>query len=437
MSKKNENWIDVNETIDANVYDGAYNFSRAVKEICGEPTPKRLESFLGSYDPDYTNIEIGLNQHARIIWGAFTVPRLEGHLATSYTGKDGRYVFKIGGKLLMRDIGIVERLANRTRELLKTNSIYKGKAIKVKAYGKDGELNLKSFPRFMDTTQVSADDLFFSDRVKEQIHTGLFAPIEHTDACRKAGFPLKRGVLLAGPYGTGKTLTAYVTAQKCQQNGWTFIMLDRVQGLKGALELARQYSPAVVFAEDIDREVAGDERTVGIDDVLNTIDGLESKGTEIITILTSNHVEMVNRAMLRPGRLDAVIKVHPPDAAAAEKLLRNYSRSFMPEGEDLSAISQRLAGVIPAVIREVVERAKLYSIQRSNGQMITVTTADLERSLESMSEHLELMRTSVADTEEVPTPEEALGSAFSAVVQESVKGNGLYSKVERIYNAVT
>jgi SpoVK/Ycf46/Vps4 family AAA+-type ATPase len=75
--------------------------------------------------------------------------------------------------------------------------------------------------------------------------------------------PLKRGVLLEGPYGTGKTLTAFVTAKKCVENGWTFIMLDRVAALKEALTFARMYAPAVVFAEDIDRSVEG-ERTVGL-----------------------------------------------------------------------------------------------------------------------------------------------------------------------------
>src|SRR5262249_9702485 len=111
-----------------------------------------------------------------------------------------------------------------------------------------------------------------------------------------------------------KTLTAYVTAKKSSSNNWTFIYLDRVAGLHEAFRFAKQYAPSVIFAEDIDRAVNGDDRTTDIDDVLNTIDGIESKGGEIITILTTNHVDQINRAMLRPGRLDAVISIQAPDA---------------------------------------------------------------------------------------------------------------------------
>jgi transitional endoplasmic reticulum ATPase len=68
---------------------------------------------------------------------------------------------------------------------------------------------------------------------------------------------------------------------------------------------------------------------------LNEIDGVESKGKELITILTSNHAENINQAMLRPGRLDAVLSIQAPDAFAAEKLIRLYARGLILERESL------------------------------------------------------------------------------------------------------
>src|SRR5690606_34759444 len=136
------------------------------------------------------------------------------------------------------------------------------------------------------------------EEVGAQIRTNLLAPLLYTEACRRHKIPLKRGVLLEGPYGTGKTQTAYACALLATQNNWTFIYLDRVAALDEALVFARQYAPAVVFAEDIDRVTQG-ERSVEIDDVLNNLDGIDSKNTDIITILTSNHANNINKAMLR------------------------------------------------------------------------------------------------------------------------------------------
>ncbi len=259
--------------------------------------------------------------------------------------------------------------------------------------------------------------------------TNLFTPIERTEHCRRLKIPLKRGVLLEGPYGTGKTLTAFVTAKKCADNGWTFIMLDRVSGLKDALTFARMYSPAVVFAEDIDRVVAG-ERSVSMDDVLNNIDGVESKGTEIITILTSNHAENINRAMLRPGRLDAVLHIVAPDAKAAEKLMRLYARGLILDTEDLTNAGVELNGQIPAVIREVVERSKLYAVSRcvTPNDEFTLKGSDLELAAKGMKEHLKLLNPSAAQP---LNSNEQLGKALSLVVQDTVYGNGLFEKTLR------
>jgi transitional endoplasmic reticulum ATPase len=265
-----------------------------------------------------------------------------------------------------------------------------------------------------------------------QIQTNLFTPIEHTDRCREYHIPLKRGVLLEGPYGTGKTLTAFVTAVKAQQNGWTFILLDKVGGLKKALEFARMYGPAVVFSEDIDRAVTG-ERSVEMDDILNTIDGIESKGSDIITILTSNHVENINPAMLRPGRLDAVIRVHAPDAQSAEKLIRIYARDMLNSDEDVTEAAKHLEGQIPAVIREAVERAKLYAIGRDpSARGIRFTGKDLSNSARGMKMHLELLKPKKIED----SMERRFTQSFVEVMSEGVKSNGLYAAMKEVQGKV-
>jgi SpoVK/Ycf46/Vps4 family AAA+-type ATPase len=223
-----------------------------------------------------------------------------------------------------------------------------------------------------------------------------------------------------------------VTAKKCVQSGWTFIYLDRVGALDEALRFARLYMPAVIFAEDIDRAVSGDERTVELDDVLNSIDGIEAKNSEIMVVLTTNHVEKINRAMLRPGRLDAVISVTPPDAEAAEKLIRLYARDLLPNEVDVSSAAKTLAGSIPAVIREVVERSKLYAISRTGSNDFTLSSEDIEYAGLSMQRHLTLLS---GPKEHMQTIEESFGQAMKGLMKHSI--NGHEKMIEETHRGVT
>lgn len=131
--------------------------------------------------------------------------------------------------------------------------------------------------------------------------------------------------------------------------------------------------------------------------------------------MTTNHIERINQAMLRPGRLDAVITLLPPDKAAAERLLRIYGNGLIDAKENLDRVADELAGNIPALIREVVERSKLAAI--SLGQK-KVTEDGLMIAVEGMKQHMALL----ADpTTKEPSVEERLGRALADVVGNRVQ----------------
>lgn len=424
-----ETEISVHEEVNAFPLEGAYAFMLALKEKYGWANPQARQTFFGPKPPTTVNVEIDYGVNEQVIWGDFNLPGVEGFLSTGATeDKDDNPIFVIGGKVKKKYQDSVKEIALLTRKIAHDKSIYRGKAIQL-VTDDDGDVDHSDAPRFLDLSKVNPNELTFSDTVMREIETSLFTPVEHTDACREHKIPLKRGVLLEGPFGTGKTLTAFVTAQKARANGWTFVLVDRVSGLDAALSFARRYQPAVVFAEDIDRAVSGDTRTVEIDDILNTIDGIQSKGTEVITILTSNDVKQINRAMVRPGRLDSIISVTPPDAKAVEKLIRIYSQGLLDDTDDLTSAGRELDGQIPAVIREVVERSKLYAISRAGSGDIKVTCDDLVASARGMKAHLDLLN---GKKKEELSLNEQLGQSMTKVIQSAVKGNGLYEVVERI-----
>lgn len=433
LEKDENEQINVREIVDAFPYDGAVAFMKALKRIYGWATPVPPQSFFEA-PPTMMSVDVGPYEKTTIIWGRFAIPGLAGTLMCSMAFLEGRPVFCITGQTIKKHLPAVHEVAELARTIVREESIYRGKAIRLLVDDK-GNINFNEPPKFIDTTKVVASELVFSSELTEQIATNLFTPIVHTTMCRKHRIPLKRGVLLEGPYGTGKTLCANVTAQKCEQHGWTFITVERVAALKSALYMAAMYQPCVIFVEDIDREVAG-ERTPEIDAILNTVDGIVSKGKEIITVLTSNNAEAINQAMMRPGRLDAILRIDPPDAEAAERLMRIYGRGLIRPETELVAAKEALAGQIPAVIRECVERSKLYAISRGANGDFSIEDADIAHAAFGMKRHLELLRGKLPDPE---SDEHKLGKALVQCVSRGLANgdsNSLYAVTKRIHEDV-
>lgn len=405
---------DVHEVIKAYPLEGAVAFMAAMKEIYGWASPVPTMTFFGPKPPKMMTVEIDFDEYIQVPWGQFKVPGIENNigLSTSRDPEDGQEVMVIYGEVRKPEKEVLLEIAQRTREILRSSSIYRGKAIHL-SVDDEGKLAMERPPKFMDLRNVREDELILNADVAAQINTNVFAPIEHTELVKTAGIPLKRGVLLEGTYGVGKTMTTRITGSKCVNNGWTFITVDKPDSLEQALLFAQRYQPSVVFCEDIDRGTSTrDDKANGI---LNTIDGILSKSTEVMTVLTTNHVNKIEQAMLRPGRLDAVISVTPPNAESVGRLIRLYSRGLLREQESLTSVGEELAGNIPATVREVVERSKLSMIANGNVQL---TEEDLLISARGMKSHLTLLE----KKDEQPNTNEAFGIAVGNVMREAFIG---------------
>jgi len=410
--KQEEQTVNINEDVDAFVWDGAICFQRAIKEMFGWSDAVPEKTFFGENPPRMISIETGYKETTLVPWGDFKIPTITGTLSTGINVKKGQAIFAVSAVTKRKDEKKIRALIQRTRELVEAESLYKGKAFKLRFMDDDERRDPLPRPSFLNLSKVKYEELVFSDDVKNAVETNIFTAIENAEKCRQFKIPLKRGILLYGPYGTGKSLTSYVTAKKCTENGWTFLYCERANELADMVKMAHHFQPAVVFCEDIDRSVSG-ERTAEMDDILNIIDGIESKGVEIMVILTTNHVEEINQALLRPGRLDAVINVLPPDAVAAQKLVRLYGRGLVPDNANLALVGDMLAGKIPAVIREVVEKAKLTQIRMGmDGGKLVITPEALTESAETMRNQLELLN------RKKETTRPALVEALSEIVRE-------------------
>lgn len=398
--------FDVQELVKGAPWDTLVAVYKAMQDIYGVVLSESRMTFFGPIKPDFVTVHTGFGKNDRIQvpQGQMSLPGVEAPVHIIMR-PEGTIVM---GTVKKRDRARLVEIANRAREIIQQDSVYKGKAIRLMVDG-DGDLELTTQPEFLDLTKVSESDMIHTAETGALIQTNMFAPLKHTAACRKNKIPLKRGILLEGPYGTGKSLTSRVTAKVATDNGWTFIMLNRSQGLRAAIEFAREYQPCVIFAEDIDR--AADRSDEGVNDLVNLLDGLISKTMEMMVVLTTNFVENIDKSLLRPGRFDAVISIDKPDASTAERIIRSYAGELLDLREDLAVVGEATSGMIPASIREVVERAKLSMLTEGRENL---NADDLFVSAIGMKRHMALLAPKPAEKSAAERFTEAFGELMDA-----------------------
>lgn len=416
------------EVIDAYPLDAAVAFVKAMTKLYGWASPQTVMTMFGPKPPTMISVKTGYKDEdvVQCPMGQFKLPGINEAVNTTIDMHEGKVVFIIHGIFRKKDRHILLELATETRRIVKAESIYRGKAIRL-GVDDDGDLQTNNPPQFMNVSDTSEANLIFDRDIQAQIDTSILVPIKHTAACRKQRVPLKRGVLLTGRYGTGKSLTARMTANVCEQNGWTFVLLDKVQGLRCALEFANRYAPAVVFAEDIDRIM--EDRDEDANDLINTIDGVVSKNSEIMTILTTNHVEKIHEVILRPGRLDAVITLRAPTQEAVERLLRAYAGNLLPAAASVTGAAKELDGQIPATIRECVERAKLGMIGRGDSLL---ADEDLVTAAQTMKAHLALLNRETKQESDGEKLAKSLRAVVNPAANDSEALNKLYNLTDSV-----
>jgi len=266
------------------------------------------------------------------------------------TTDDGRVIFALEGEVQRLNVPVADAITAAARRIVAKDSLYRHKALRLKAPQPGAPVSID----FLDIADLDPSAAFFHPDVTAQLAHAVFTPIAHPEACAAAGVPRKRGILLHGAYGVGKSLTAAMVANRATAAGYTFILIEELDHLAEAYAFARAYGPAVVFAEDIDRATSG-TRDSDMDAKLNAMDGIESKADDILTIWTSNNADAIHPAFRRPGRIDWEIEITAPDASTAAHMVLHYGAGTFSEAleeqDGIVAAAMDLAGQSPARIR--------------------------------------------------------------------------------------
>ena len=225
--------------------------------------------------------------------------------------------------------------------------------------------------------QVTFDDVAGADEEKEELRE-IVDFLRNPEKYRRIGARIPKGVLLVGPPGTGKTLIAKAVAgeagvQFLSISGSDFVELyvgvgaSRVRDL---FEQAKKGAPSIVFIDEIDavgrRRGAGlggghDEREQTLNQLLVEMDGFGSNEGVIVMAATNRH-DILDPALLRPGRFDRQIYVSAPDVKGREEILRVHARDkLLAEDVDLKVIARATSGFTGADLANLLNEAALYS----------------------------------------------------------------------------
>lgn len=433
MERDENRVVEIHHRIVGFPLDGAVAFNKALMNLFGFVEQRPTPGFFGSQPPRKVSVRTGpgIKDVVQVPWGRVSFAMLgDGYLElyAGPIGDDGVPSFIISGEVKKKHEKLINEVARATEALVRTESIYAGKALRLNL---DWIRNHRNFnpevnvPQFMNLT--GRRDLIFPRATQSALDASLYHRITDRRKNDQLGIDVRTGVLLVGDYGTGKTEVTMDLAQVATDSDWTFFVVGNVLDLPYAVQIANLYATegtgAVVFAEDVDQANEPEVRNA----IQYALDGAQSKETDrnTITVLTTNHVNNIDPALLRPGRMDDVITLGAPDGESAERFIRRFvvdaqGNSLIPEGEDVSEAANLIAEYeyTPAFVRECIRQSLAMAQADENGNY-TVGNDQLVDAVKSKLSQWQLLQANKGD-DPVPTVEARIAENVLDILEEDL-----------------
>jgi hypothetical protein len=238
-------------------------------------------------------------------------------------------------------------------------------------HGKGGQL------RFLDRPQVDRDCVILPPAVIDGIERQVLGVAKHADRLLASGQHLKRGVLLHGAPGTGKTHTIRYLLGRLP--GVTVVVVSgyALRYIAEACSVARTLQPAVVVVEDVDLIAEERGSRMGqhplLFQLLNEMDGL-GEDVDVTFLLTTNRPDLLETALAsRPGRVDHAVELPFPDADARRRLIELYRGKLVLDLSDPETVVSRTDGVTAAFLKELLRRSALLAAEAPGSTVVNGT----------------------------------------------------------------
>ncbi|WP_430505451.1 CDC48 family AAA ATPase [Haloparvum sp. PAK95] len=264
---------------------------------------------------------------------------------------------------------------------------------------------------FVEVPDITWEDVGGLEETKERLRETIQWPLDYPEVFEELDMEAAKGVLMYGPPGTGKTLLAKAVANESESN---FISIkgpellnkyvgESEKGVREIFEKARSNAPTVVFFDEIDAIATERGQNTGdsgvservVSQLLTELDGLESL-EDVVVIATTNRPDLIDSALLRPGRLDRHIHVPVPDEDARRKILEVHTREKpLADDVDLDEIARRTENYVGADIEALTREASMAASREFIGSVspdelaesvgnVRITMAHFEEALEEV-----------------------------------------------------
>lgn len=272
--------------------------------------------------------------------------------------------------------------------ILARENVYQGKVLTIEGQVMDKMRGECAAIRFHNPVRVQRDDIILPEVTLNLIERNTIGFFEKVHILKQSGRSAKRGILLYGKPGTGKTFTAKWLATGVP--GLTTIVMsaEQLYLIKDCCILARMLAPSLVIMEDIDlvathRNEQNKEASaqITLHQILNELDGM-ADNTEVLFLMTTNRPDAIEPALAgRPGRVDQAIEYPLPDADCRRRLIEKYSKGIESQINDMDSLVTRLEGASPAFIQELLRKALLVAAER---EPLVVTDEDVDVALREL-----------------------------------------------------
>jgi SpoVK/Ycf46/Vps4 family AAA+-type ATPase len=249
---------------------------------------------------------------------------------------------------------------------------------------------------FVDFPKTNRDQIVFDDSVWELLDRNLFMFHSKREELKKGKISLKRGILLAGDPGTGKTLLCQHIINSFTGYSALYVPTVATDSISAIVGMAKQLQPAIVVLEDIDL-AAGDRKEnrakAVLGELMNQMEGL-STADDLVFLCTTNHLAGIEPAIIaRPGRIDQILVLPNPGAEIRRRLFGLYTDGIVVEA-DLDRWVSQTDGFTPAAIKELVKKASSVALldKSQKSGKIHVKGVHLESALRDLVGQMEMIK---------------------------------------------
>jgi ATP-dependent 26S proteasome regulatory subunit len=282
---------------------------------------------------------------------------------------------------------VVRRFTAALRDLVVEQNVYRGHVV---SFGNDMFGERGSLLRFHERPTVTNAELILPTDTFEDIRRQVVGVARNRDRLRSAGQHLKRGLLLYGPPGAGKTHTVRYLMSELDDTTIVELTGETLGALREACSIARSLQPAMIVVEDVD--LIAEQRdhyngqTPMLFTLLNEMDGL-AEDADVVFLLTTNRADLLEPALAaRPGRVDQAVHVRLPDAEGRRRLLDLYRGGLDLDTSRVDDVLSRTDGVTASFLKELLRRAAVIAADGAPDKesALHVSAADLDRALEEL-----------------------------------------------------